>query len=356
MSENSIELVIAENPVLAITHPEKFAEFLKGIREELNAFKPDVSTLKGRKEIAKLAYKVTRTKTAIDEAGKELNAAKRKEIDAVDKERRDIRAKLDTLADEIRRPLTEWEEAEEKRLAQIAEDNAYVSQMPLASIDDGSDEIRSRIEELTAFHPSPEVHQDEFAAIVEKRQAGIDSLKAALERAELHEANQRELARLRAEAEERERREVERLEREAAEKAEAARVEREQKEARERAEREERERREIAERAAEEARQEEIRKAKAEQDERDRAAQAEIEAANRRAAELERAERERAEQAEKERAEQDAREADRKHRGEVMKAAKEAMMQAAPGINEIAAKQIVLAIVAGEIPNVTLRF
>lgn len=356
MSENSIELVIAQNPVLAITHPEKFAEFLKDIRAELDDFTPDVSTPTGRKRIASMAYKVTRTKTAIDAAGKELNAEKRKEIDKVDEERRSIRSKLDALADEIRKPLDEWEAAEEERLAQIAEDNRYVMQMPLASIDDGSDEIRSRVQELEAFKLDAEVHQDEFAAIVETRQRGIDSLKATLERALLHEANQRELERLRAEKEERERTEAARLEREAAEKAERERLNREEFERRERVEREkaEAEQREKDRLAAIAEAEERARREAAAQAARE--AQEKIDEANRRTAALEKEARDREDREAAERREQERRDKDRAHRSEVMKAAKEAIMQAAPGINEVAAKQIVLAIVADEIPNVSLRF
>lgn len=52
--------------------------------------------------------------------------------------------------------------------------------------------------------------------------------------------------------------------------------------------------------------------------------------------------------------EQAARDHNRKHRGEVMKAAKLALMEV--GAEEEIAKKIILAIVAGEIPAVTLRF
>jgi colicin import membrane protein len=60
---------------------------------------------------------VTRSKTAIDDAGKKLNEEARAKINAVDAQRRKIREELDALAEEVRKPLTEWEKAEDQRIA-----------------------------------------------------------------------------------------------------------------------------------------------------------------------------------------------------------------------------------------------
>ncbi|HID7917402.1 TPA: hypothetical protein ACXIEW_002580 [Pseudomonas aeruginosa] len=46
--------------------------FLAKIREEIDGFVPDVTTRKGREAIASIAYKVARSKTALDNVGKEL--------------------------------------------------------------------------------------------------------------------------------------------------------------------------------------------------------------------------------------------------------------------------------------------
>lgn len=48
--------------------------FLQKIREEIDGFVPDVTTRKGREAIASIAYKVARSKTALDNVGKELVA------------------------------------------------------------------------------------------------------------------------------------------------------------------------------------------------------------------------------------------------------------------------------------------
>ncbi len=53
-------------------------------------------------------------------------------------------------------------------------------------------------------------------------------------------------------------------------------------------------------------------------------------------------------------AERQRREADKAHRQSVMTAAKQAIMTC--GVDEDAAKKVVLAIIAGEVPAVTLEF
>ena len=96
-------------PGALVQSREKFNAFYEKVAQEVAGHEPDLSTDKGRKAIASLAYKVTRTKTAIDEAGKKLTEDKKKEIAAVDAERKAIREKLDALAAEVRKPLTDWE-------------------------------------------------------------------------------------------------------------------------------------------------------------------------------------------------------------------------------------------------------
>lgn len=353
MSENSIELVIAQNPVLAITDKTKFEELLKGIRAEIDAHKPDVSTPKGRKEIASLAYKVTRTKTAIDDAGKELNAAKRKEIDVVDAERRAIRTKLDELADEIRKPLTEWEEAEKARTEKAAEILNTINTTPwVAHV---SESIREAIAVIEATEIDPEIFRDDLSDAVLAKQERLDALKDYLAAAVKHEADRAELQRLRDEAEARAEEERIREHNARIEKEAAIQREREQAEA----EKRERDRLAAIAEAAENARKQEAAKAAVRAVEQAEAAHEAIAKANReRDAEIEKNRREQeardAEAAaiEKERL---RREKDRDHRGQVMKAAKEAIMSVG-GVTEPVAKQIVLAIIASEIPNVRLEF
>lgn len=91
---------------------------LDRVEELAWAHEPDLSTDKGRKAVASQAYKVARTKTGLDEAGKALTADWKVRIGLIDANRKRIRERLDKLRDDVRRPLTEWEEEDAARVAQ----------------------------------------------------------------------------------------------------------------------------------------------------------------------------------------------------------------------------------------------
>lgn len=111
-------LALPEPTALAamLRDPAKVDTQLDLIEKEVRSYVPDVSTAKGRDAIKSLAFKVTRSKTAWDDAGKAANETARKQINVVDAERRKIRERLDALRDEARKPLTDWEDAEKARV------------------------------------------------------------------------------------------------------------------------------------------------------------------------------------------------------------------------------------------------
>lgn len=81
------------------------------------AAKLDISSDRGREAIASLAYKVARSKTALDDAGKELNEEAQAKIAAINADRKVARDRLDALKEEVRDPLSKWEEANKARVA-----------------------------------------------------------------------------------------------------------------------------------------------------------------------------------------------------------------------------------------------
>ncbi len=87
---------------------------LEEITEHVKSLDADLSTAKGRKEIASMAHKVAKSKTYLDELGKDLVAGQKATIKKVDGERKRMRDYLDNLKAEVRKPLTEWEEAEQR--------------------------------------------------------------------------------------------------------------------------------------------------------------------------------------------------------------------------------------------------
>lgn len=347
--------IVEANPVMVLTDRETFSRFYEQMKRETDALDADVTTEKGRKAIASMAYKVARTKTAIDEAGKKLNEEARTRINAIDESRREIRKQLDDLKDEVRQPLTEWEEAEARRAEQAQAELTKLREAARVDFDDTAETVKARADELEALNIAEKLHGEMHGVAIAARADAVTALRSAQERLVREEQERAELERLRAEAAERERLETERRAAEEterrrveAEKAEADRIAALQREAEERAkaeaERKAQEEREATERAHAEALAAERRRA----EEAEKAAQAERER-------IAREESARKAEADRAAAEQAARDADRAHRSKVMGAAKEAIMESGP-VAEQAARAIVLAIAAGNVPNISIRF
>lgn len=140
---NAIELFTQDGPL---------DELLKKIKQAVVGHVPDLSTNQGRKLIASTAYKVARSKTTIDEAGKELGADYLRKKQAIDGGRKKAREFLDELRDKVRQPLTEREAKEKLRIEaeqlQAAIDTAHLEAIAEDEIWEREQEIERRGEEL----------------------------------------------------------------------------------------------------------------------------------------------------------------------------------------------------------------
>lgn len=88
---------------------------------------PDLSTDASRKAIASNAYRVAQSKTFLDGLGKDFVAARKAEIKNTDSLRKMIRDGLDALRDEVRKPLTDYENAEKERIEREKEFAAFLN-------------------------------------------------------------------------------------------------------------------------------------------------------------------------------------------------------------------------------------
>ena len=314
------ELSLIEKPAMELYAPGAIRSILDSIKENVKKTVIDPTTDKGRKEIASLAFKVAKTKVALDEAGKKLTEDARAQIDAVNAERKIVRDELDALKEEVRRPLTEYEEREKARVtkhqAVIARIDTFGSDLAFCSVG----ELAERHATLKALDISA---LDEFSGPAETRKnATLYTL------AEAHrDACEKEAAKAKAEAERIERERVEREEREtkiAAEAADRARIEAEEKAARQA--KEEASRVAAETRRAEEAREAE-RKAEADRlaaaerqvkEAQERAAREIAEAAERQKREAEAVERARLAAIEAERIADEKRAANKRHREKIL--------------------------------------
>lgn len=244
-----MDLVVIEkkNAMAVFTNNDQLDPLIEAIEKEARSLVPDVTTKKGRDAIASMAHKVARSKTYIDNAGKDLVAELKALPKQIDESRRVVRERLDALKDEVRRPLTEWEAEQERIKAEEAMSALHVE--ALAMNEEFDRQLAARIE---SDHEMALLMNDAF----DREQA---EKKAEAERQRI--AREEEIKRL---AEEK-------AKREAAEQAQreidaAAAREREAILAKERAEREQREAAERAEREKQAAVEAERRKAQEEAD------------------------------------------------------------------------------------------
>jgi hypothetical protein len=343
----SLALVVPPEPkdalaVFAAKDTKEAERILGMVRAQIDGFiavRPDVSTKAGRDLIRSFANRVTKSKTAIEAVGADL-AKEQKEIPKrIDATRRLFKETLDAWRDEVRQPLTDWENAEEERIARIKDGLAALQ----GTIDDPQwitrsiEQLRDRLSEVERDADVSEARWDEYAsAAAELRTKAIEVLTERIAVREKQEAEQAELARLRAEADERAKKDrEEQIAREAAEKA--------RKEAEAKAE---------ADKRAAEQREADLKAAvaKAAEDKRlaeERAVKAAQEA-------KEQAAREAQAKADAEERERKAREADKAHRASVNRAALEALT--VNGISDADAKLVITLIATGQVPNVEIRY
>lgn len=204
--------------------PNGLDPIIEAIKKEALSFAPDISTATGRKDIASLAHKVAKSKTAIDKAGKDLVSGIKAQAKIIDAERGRAWDILESLQKEVRSPLTEWEERDEKR---IAEREAALAEMGnLIALYDGPhnssiEDLERKISRLQEIGKS--LSWEEFATRAQELHKTVyDTLLVRLEARKKHVAEQDELLKLRKEAEERARKDHEaKIAAEAAAKAQA---------------------------------------------------------------------------------------------------------------------------------------
>lgn len=362
------------------------ASYLSAYRADVinTVVNSDMSVKKNQAAVRSLAAAIPRRKTQLDNWGKELVEPLKAQAKKVDAVRKLIREELDSLRDDVRKPLTEWENAEKARIASHQEMIERIGALANAGDQElTSDDLKERLATLEAFDLNPELWEEFHEEANDVFGTTIVKVKAMLATREKYEAEQAELAVLRESALKREQEDRERrIAEEATQKAKAdakAKYQREQHQAQLESDRRERERLEaierekLAEQRAEQAEKQRIhdaeqaaiREREAEERRQIELKQAEeqrkldTEAAERRAqqAAKEAEDRERARQvAEQQRieAENAARLANQEHVSSILGGIKTAIM--AYEVDESTARAIVLAMKNNAIPNVKVMF
>lgn len=189
--------------VVKLFSEDGMTEILDKIKAKTDEFVPDLETDSGRKEIASMAHKVARSKTLIDGLGKETQSEWKKKVDAVNALRKKARDFLDDLKGEVRKPLTEWDEEQErikeekiqKELERVEKLNAKIADIEkLASIpnDFSCGYLNVRIEKLDAYNITEEEFEDRYDEAVRIKNETLDILTKAYKDREKWEKEQAE--------------------------------------------------------------------------------------------------------------------------------------------------------------------
>jgi hypothetical protein len=222
----SLELMVvdAQNAVQIFTGGG-MAGLIDGIQTKVRAIKLDPSTATGREEIRAVAYKIARTKTALDAEGKRLTEGWREATNKVNAERKKAAERLEALQAEVRAPLTNFENKEKARVA--AHEAALLEitgmmAMLQAHPDMSLELLLDHQMDAAAMLPGYAWEEYELRARCE-RAALAKYLTSRIEARRTFDAEREELARLRKEEEDRiQRARDERLKAEAADAARLA--------------------------------------------------------------------------------------------------------------------------------------
>ncbi|WP_335970116.1 hypothetical protein [Acinetobacter bereziniae] len=352
-----MELQVLEQNVIvaAFNNANGIQAIVDQIKAQVSSIVPDVTTVKGRKEIASLAYKVAQSKSAIDAEGKKLKEQYTVVTNKIDADRKFARDELDAERDRIRKPLTDWENAEKDRVAK--HESAIEAIKNFANnnflITANSSMIEGAIATLNDQVIDSSFEEYEDQAKLAKLET-LETLRNALSETQSLEAERAELERLRqAEIERQQKERDEKIAREAVDKA---RVEAEAKALadRKRAEQEKLEAEQRETRLKLEKEQAELREQQLKQQAIEREKQAEIDRQKAVEAERLRIKQEAQAKAAAELKEQQAREANKAHKKKICNEALQGLINL--GVSEELGKQILQAIHKGEVPHLSIKF
>lgn len=217
-SQDIIEQVF-ENPALAIQDEAKAKAFLAKVREHALSIGPkDMTKSKDRDEVRSMASKVTKSKTMLNSARLEMTAGLRKQVDDINAAGKLLTSGLEEIKDEVRAPLTAWEDAEKAREAHVEATIAKIKAAALVTIADTSATVAARGNEIFETEIDPKVFLKRTEEAEEAKTATMKALHEAMHVLKDREEQAAKLAALEEAQREREAKEAaEKAEREAAE-------------------------------------------------------------------------------------------------------------------------------------------
>ena len=205
---NTTELLIIDDTQIELAQAfskNGLQPVLDRIREEAMKHKPDITTATGRSAIATNASNVAKSKTGLVQMRKDLVADMKARCKIIDAEGSRMEKNLNELKVEVRKPLTDWEEAEEVRVANL---KGYITEMKrLASTEvthsKNSDELDSILDALCDILVTEELFREFFKEARDVMDESIKRINILITEAKKREADAIELDKLRKKDDER---------------------------------------------------------------------------------------------------------------------------------------------------------
>ncbi len=198
--EASTDLIPVDYKPLAtmFSTADDMEKVLTRVKKRARSEAADVETEEGRASIKSLAYKVSRSRSAIDQMGKPLADVARQDYDRINALRKKAQDELADLRDEVREPLNKWEKIEKDRIAAIEDRFLFIKAMLKYDRTVNPEVLEQRLADLKKINPSDESWGERGEDVAQAVVASLDHLKRELAEAKRIEAERVELAELRA--------------------------------------------------------------------------------------------------------------------------------------------------------------
>lgn len=175
-------------------------KFFTAVEKEVTGEVPDLSTAKGRARIASLAAKVSSSKVAVEKPGRDYLKKLKEMPKVIEVELAAWVKKMDTLRDTTRKPLTDWEKAEQAREDKHVDGIQSIKDLAIFEESPSAANVADIIAQLELVAIS-DTWEEFLAEAAQVKDQTLAKLRGILAERTQYEAEQAELIRLRAEAE-----------------------------------------------------------------------------------------------------------------------------------------------------------
>lgn len=223
MNENALALIENKTGTTLIEafQPNGLDQLIDKVRERAQNFKADISTKTGRDEIRSFAANIGKDKAQLERIGKSSVEDLQKTVKIVTSERIRAVAALQEIQDEVRKPLTDWEDAEKNRVDYMERMIKHIELCGIGIVGDSPQPLQICLRELEEkIKIAPEEYKEFEARARDAMESSLTRIRTAIEKNNKDAEEKAELERLRKEDADRKQHEHEaKIIAEAAEKA-----------------------------------------------------------------------------------------------------------------------------------------